>query len=193
MTTKVEGQSESKPEVVTKQEIDVEAILKENQVLKASNERILNESKGYKAKFQETNARLESIEQEKLEKNGEFEVMLANERKKNSELLETLKSKDDRVIKQNVKLALNKVASDAQDINDLMGSQYSSLIQYDEDTLEVDMDSVQQAYAKAKEEKPYWFRSEAIAKQVSGMPKEDKPKTGMSKDEVNQIWKDFIN
>ena len=192
MTTEVEGLQESKPEVVTSSSVDVQALIRENEALKASKERILNESKDYKAKFQESHTRLESIEQEKLEKNGEFEVMLGKSREELSGEKERVSLLEKKLIDRDANFKISQVAHDLVDSNAFEFFKQSKLfketVQYDPETYEIDVESVKAAYEKSKVDMNYLYKPTNIAGQASGLPKEEKPYvkplSKMSKEEL---------
>lgn len=156
------------------QKVSVESLMAEIQSLKVSKERILEESKGYKNKFQEASTTLSTIEREKLEKEGKTEEILLNEREEKAKLLDDLSNLKAKTLKANVRSMLSKHAKDAHSIDDLLSLKQASTIEYDEDSLEPLVDTVSSFVTSVREEKPYLFGSKQIAPMADGKPKDVK-------------------
>ena len=175
----VEGQSEVNAEG---QKESVAELMSEMQKLKSTNERLLEESKTYKSKFQEASSTLSTIEREKLEKEGKTEEILLREREEKAKLIEDFNGLKNKTLKLNVKNLLHTKAKDAHSIDDLLSLKQASMIEYDEETLEPVADTLEAFVNKVREEKPYLFGNKKVAPMHDGKPKEEtnnKPKPSM--------------
>ena len=163
-----EGQS-----VVEGQEpsADVKSLMGEIQKLRSTNERLLEESKSHKSKYQEVAGTLDTIERERLEKEGKTDEILLKEREEKAKIMEDLKMIKSKTLKANVKNSLYSKAKDAHSIDDLLSLKQASMIEYDEETLEPVQDTLDQFVNLVREEKPYLFGSKKVAPMAEGKPK----------------------
>lgn len=164
----VEGQA--KGSEGSKPNVKVEDLMAEIQQLKASRDRILEESKGYKNKYQEVAGALDAIEREKLEKEGKTEEILLKERDEKAKLMESLKALKSKTLKANVVSTLAKLAKDAHSIDDLLSLKQASMIEYDEESLEPLQETVEKFVNTLREEKPYLFGSKKVTPMADGKP-----------------------
>ena len=155
---------------VTSNKIDVEKLIAENQALKASKNRILNESKDYKAKAQELDSMLKIKETAELEKQGEYEKLLQQERLDKQGLLEQIGQTKKRLLRSSIKEAVSKKAKDAVDVELLLRLPEADGILYDEDTLEVDEESIDKVISSVRASRDYLFTKGKIATQATGNP-----------------------
>jgi len=166
----------SQPSENLNKEVSVESLMKEIQELKASKQRILDESKGYKSKFQEASSTLDVIEREKLEKEGKTDEILLKEREEKSKLMDNLKDLKNKTLRANIMSALSSSAKDAHSIDDLLSLKSASMIEFDEDSLMPVKDTVETFLNSVREEKPYLFGSKRVAPMLDGKPSGEKPK-----------------
>lgn len=147
---------------------DINAVMEELKALKASNERLLTESKDWKAKYQSVSTEKSSIEKAKLEKEGNFQALLEQEKTERLNLEKKLKEREKSLLKTQARSLLAEVAKDAHDISDLLRLEDVGLIEYDEENLTVKKDSVEKFYATVKTKKPWMFGEKKLPSNASG-------------------------
>ena len=164
------SESEGTPTPVAEGQAELNQLLERVNTLEASKERILEESKGFKAKFQEATGKLESITNKQLEDAGNFEQLLGDERKTSAQLRTDLASSKKNILMGNIRSALTTKAGNVYDVEDLLRSPEAKGISYDEDTMELDHESIDMVVATLREKKPYLFNGRKIASQAAGSP-----------------------
>ena len=135
--------------------------------LKASNERLLQESKHNKTRFQETSQKLDEIERSKQEEQGRFKELYESTKTKLDEWQNKVKRSS---IETSVKMAAEKAGCIDPDVVLAVGSQLglADLLQYDDDA--------QKAYGTeefieaVKKQKPKWFQQATNPKINSALP-----------------------
>ena len=189
---------EQTSEVTTEQ---VESDLTDAENLEGVNDRLLKESKGYKAssqKYKNENAelkkRLERLEAEKVEKDGNLEEKVKFYKGKVDELTEALTSERVEKIDRDLKGSLSEVASDCQNINLLLNNpDYSDDFKaaVDFNTGEVDQEILKSVYEKDKAKNPFLYQVKKLATEVTGKPgpteKVQKPLSKMNEDERKKL------
>lgn len=188
--SEVEGQTTSQAE----QQVDVNQLLERVKTLEASKERILEESKGYKAKFQEATGKLEQINTKQLEEQGNYEQLLKQAREDNARLSGELETSRKNNLLSNIRTTVSNKAPNVRNLDLLMRTDEAKLIQYDEETMEVDLNSVETFLATSKEKNPFLFEGKKIASQAAGTPANDgestipaKPLKKLSDDELEAM------
>lgn len=137
-----------------------------------SKDRLLEESKGYKSKYQEYKSRVEELEKERLEREGTLEEKLAHERKRMQELANNMNQLKEKTVMTNFRSTLQEVAKDARDLEDLINRpEIAEALEVDDETLSVAKEPLQNVINSLKEKKPYLFQSNNVAKEVKGTPK----------------------
>ena len=157
-------------ELGNQNQIDVEKLIAENQTLRASKERILEESKGYKNKFQESETILKQKETVELERQGEFEKLLQQAREEKADLVSKMGVLKQKTILGNIKGALSTSARDAADVDLLLRLPEADMITYDEDSLSVDQESIESMLTKVRADRSYLFQPKKMATQATGNP-----------------------
>jgi hypothetical protein len=163
-STNVETQSEGSNTV------EIEKVMEELKALKSSNERLLTESKDWKAKYQSAYTEKTGIEKQRLEKEGNFQQLLEQEKKEKLEIEKKLKDREKSLLKTQARAMLAELAKDAHDVGDLLKLDEVSAIQYDEENLTVLKDSVQNFVASVREKKPWMFGEKKIPTSTDGKP-----------------------
>ena len=163
-STNVETQGERS------EQVDINKVMAELNALKSSNERLLAESKGWKEKYQFASNEKTSIEKQKLEKEGNFEQLLDQERKEKDDLSKRLRDREKSLLKTQARALLGEVAKDAHDVSDLLRLEEVSMLQYDEENLSVVKESVDKFVAAVREKKPWMFGEKKIPSQADGKP-----------------------
>lgn len=154
------------PETVSREEFQ-QALETINQ-LKSTNERILNESKGYKSKYMTLKDELSVKEKEQLEASGDLQTLLEKERNERFELEKRWKQEKETRVAQDLKFQVARLASDAYDVEDVITSLKGDMVSYDEDTQS--FSGLQEAIESVRESKKYLFKTDAGTKMVSQVP-----------------------
>ena len=176
-------------------------LLAEIEKLKSTNERLLAESNKFKTRkteLEEYKQKLEAYEQKKLEETGNWQEMLELERKKRSELEQSLKQRDNQILKSNVFNHVANYAKDAYDINDLLAQKdYANMIEINEDSLEPTAESVQKFVDTLKADKKYLFKGHKVASMADTKPTTNKPQTkrleSMTREEMKEYMKTNVS
>lgn len=137
-----------------------------------SKERLLEESKNYKSKYQEYKSRAEQLEKERLEKEGTLEEKLAHERKRMQEVMQQMNSLKEKTVMTNFRSTLQDIAKDVRDLDDVINRpELANALEIDDETLQVSKEPIEAVINKLREDKPYLFQSNQVAKEVKGTPK----------------------
>lgn len=147
----------------------------EDKVSYNSYKQLMDQHKTAKAKLNELSKTLEQFEREKLEREGKTEELVIKEREQNKQLLDQMSQLKTKTLKANVVSTLAKKAKDAHSIDDLLALPQAAAIEYNEDTLEPDMASIESFVNTLREEKPYLFGSKKVAPMADGKPSGEKP------------------
>jgi hypothetical protein len=197
MSENVEGLVSSPGEPQENQQnIDdhIKKLEQELEIAKVGKSRILEESKGYKSKYQEMKAKIEAQERVELEKRGEFEKLLAAERENRQSLEEKYRLERDARKVSNVRMAvLNKAPGlSPRKVDLLLKDEIASNIKYDEESLEIDNSSVDVFLEAARGEFNEWFTNKAPA-QAGGRPTDEPAKPEVGDEEKLEAWKSFLS
>lgn len=176
-------------------------LVAEIEKLKSTNERLLAESNKYKTRkteLEEYKQKIDAYEQKKLEETGNWQEMLELERKKRSELEQSLKQRDNQILKSNVFNHVANYAKDAYDVNDLLAQRsYADMIEINEDSLEPTSESVQKFVDTLKADKKYLFKGHKVTSMADEKPSTSKPQTkkieSMTKDELIEFSKSNVS
>lgn len=173
-----ETEQELAPEANANQTNENDAA-KEIERLQVQNERLLYESQKYKTRKSDVDtlrAELDAIKNKKLEEEGNWQEMLRLEQEKTASLNGKLQSQQEKILKSNVYNAVQRVAKDAYDVNDLLAqSDYVKMIEVNEDTLEPVQESVEKFVNSLKSEKEYFFKGKKVASMADSKPAIDRP------------------
>ena len=172
----IETQGAEQQEV--NQEIDVKALMAEMDKLRSTNERLLNESKQNKAKYQGLRTEVDSRQQKSLEENEQWKELLEIEKNKSFEVQEQMKSMKQKVLQSNLHAEVAKHAKNAFDVNDVVSNLQSKkdMLNIDEENLRVD--GIKEAVEIVMKEKPYLFNTGTKSHGMGQGPGEEyKPET----------------
>jgi predicted nuclease with TOPRIM domain len=150
--------------------VDVQKVMEELKAIKATNERLLSESKDWKSKYQSVASEKSNIEKTKLEKEGNFDALLQREREEKASLEQKLKQREKEYLKTQARALLGEIARDAHDISDLMRLEEVKSIQYDEENMTVLKSSVETFVNDIKLKKPWMFGSVKLPSVAEGKP-----------------------
>jgi hypothetical protein len=174
--------------------------VKEIERLTVQNERLLYESQKYKTRKSDVDtlqAKLDAYENKKLEEEGNWQERLRLEQERTAELNGKLKTQQEKILKSNVYNAVQRVANDAYDVNDLLAqSDYVKMIEVNEDTLEPVAESVEKFVNSLKAEKEYFFKGKKVASMADSKPAIDRPQakniSQMTESEKSRAFSDAI-
>ena len=175
-------------------EIDVNALMERVERLENTNQRLLDESKSYKQKWQGLRTEVEKENVERLTEKENWKELLEIEKNRSFEMQEQLKSYKKQSLQQKIQFEVAKHANNAFDVNDVIKSLPKEMISIDEDTLEIN--GVKDAVEYVKANKPYFFNSKKSTGMVSNKPQVDSGKKtydDLSKQEKDALFLDALN
>jgi hypothetical protein len=168
--------------------VDVDAVMKRLEQLESTNQRILDESKQWKSKYQGLKSDVEKNEAKKLEESENWKDLFEIEKNKSHELNEQIKHFKKETLKQKVHFEVAKHAPDAFDINDVISNLPRDILVIDEDALTVK--GIEEAVSLVKEKKPYMFNNKKVHGQASSRPVGENSRS--SYDELSKKEKDDL-
>lgn len=145
---------DNKPEVEPKT-IDYDAEIKR---LKATNERLLEESKKHKEKYQQVSAEFEKISEETVGKEKDINKILEAERKKAERIANENKKLKAETLNSRIRSAISKFADDVIDLDDLLNQpKFGDILKrgIDVDELSVDEDVMKEYVETVLKAKPH--------------------------------------
>lgn len=181
---------ENKENVATenKPAIDADALMKRLEQLESTNQRILDESKTWKSKYQGLKTDVEKKESQKLEESENWKDLLEIEKNKSHELVEQLKHFKKETLRQKIHFEVAKHASDAFDVNDVISNLPRDILSIDEENLAVK--GIEESVSFVKEKKPWLFNNKKTHGQPSSRPVGENSR--MSYDELSKKEKDDL-
>jgi hypothetical protein len=166
------SQSESEHSTESNQ-IDVSALTERLKALENTNARLLEEAKKTKSKYHEVLNQYESVDKERLEKEGNFQALLEKEMAKNNGLLSEMTEMKKKVLSSTIKSTVQKYASDVYDIEDLLNQpKFSHILKdgIDDSTLSISDEKVKEYVTEVLKAKPYMKKANAIPSTVDSKP-----------------------
>ena len=140
--------------------------------LVSKTERLEEESKKFKSRAQDAEAKISDAEKAKLEEQGKLEELLAKEREEKSKLSKTLESRTQGVLREKLRAEVAKHAKDAHNIDRLLGvHEHRDLLSINEEELSVS--GVEDFVAKVRETDSYLFRKKSLDDTESKKPPVD--------------------
>jgi len=125
--------------------------------LKSTNERLLNESKTYKNKYQGLRNDVETKQKTQLEESENWKELLDIEKNRAFELEEKHKSMQKNVLRQKLNFEVARHAKNAFDVNDVINSLDRNSLHIDEENLEVG--GIKEAVELVMKSKPHLFNT----------------------------------
>jgi len=168
--TKVEG---PEVKVETNQELNPILLKEELDRIKATNERLLSESKDYKNKYSSLKSSVENETKKKLEDEKDWKSLLDKERDSNSQLNENLMKMKKQTLRKALDFEVAKYAKDAFDIEDVIASLDKDSVKIDEENLSII--GVEEAVNALRAKKNYLFNSNKKPAMVDDRPGFTKP------------------
>lgn len=184
-----EEQGMTKEVESTEKEVDYKSLVEELESIKASKDRILQESKDYKAKYKELAAEKEEREKIELEKKGEYEKLLKKERESRIERERQLEDMRVKTVESNTRIMVQDLARNAYDIDDVLSVGNPSLLELEEETLRPTAQSVEEFVNDVRKRKPHLF-SKSLPKNQDTYPKGEVP---IKKTNPEDVFKAFLS
>ena len=154
-------------------EVDVAALIARMEKLEATNNRLLEESKTNKAKYQGLRTEVEEKEKAQLTESENWKELLEIEKNKRSDFETQLKNTKKTVLQKELQFKVAQLAADTKKgyLDDVMRNLPQDLITIDEESLTVA--GVEEALNVVREKKPDFFKSEIKSGMTSGRPVAD--------------------
>lgn len=189
-----EGQGEVNSQDQKPQEVDSEKLMAELEKLKATNQRLLDESVQYKNKYKEVKESVEKQTKQKLEEEENFKALYEQTEKKFYETQNQLNDYKKQILKKDLAFKVANVAKDAYDIDDVLNRLPREMLKIDEETGEVS--GVDEAVSYLKEKKWYLFNQQKNTGMSDQRPKNDSGKKSwkdLEKHEKDKLFKDSLS
>ncbi len=146
------------------QEIDVKALMEQMESMQAkmqqlsnTNERLLNESKANKNKYQGLKAEVDAKEKQQLIDSENYKELLEIEQNKLFDNQEKMKALKKKVINANLRSEVAKYAKDAYDIDDIINSLPKDMLNVDEENLIVN--GIEEGVSQVRKNKSHLFNT----------------------------------
>jgi len=156
----VEGQASNPEGEKTEVKLD---LMSEIEQIKATNQRLLEESKKWKERAQKIEQDYELKAEEELSKEKDINKILEAERKRTEKLMKENKEIRQKTLETNIRATVSKFAKDVNDIDDLLNQpKYSDILKrgIDRDSLSLDEEVAKEFVDTVLQAKPY-FRKQA--------------------------------
>lgn len=138
--------------------LSLEEVTKRLKELESSNDRLVKESKDWKAKYQTVAQEKEETERKKAEESGDLAKQLEIERKEKEKLANDNKSIRGKTLKANIRSEVSKLAKDVHDLDDFLNQpQFAKLLEegIDTENLTVSRDAAKNYVNAVLAAKPY--------------------------------------
>lgn len=175
----------------TQPEIDVNELQAKLDKLEQSNKRLLDESYGYKQKYNSLKSEHEERQKHQLEEQENYKELYELERKKANDALTEAQEARRKALKKDMHFKVASRAGDANDVEDVI----HNLKKYGRDVLQIDeetetINGIDEALEIVRKEKPWLFKKQNSTGMVDSRPKGDNGKkswndlTAQEKDEL---------
>jgi len=155
--------------------IDVDSVVKRLEQLESSNSRLLDESKGWKEKYQSLKSSQEQIKEQELAENEQWKELVEMERNKRHELETTVSQLKKRTMQTDLKYKVASLAKDAYDVEDvIVNISKTGMLDIDPETGSIA--GIEEAYNKVRNEKPFLFNTAKKSGMDPGRPEGSAPK-----------------
>jgi uncharacterized protein YdiU (UPF0061 family) len=148
-------------------------VMQKLKALEATNARLLEESQKTKTKYQEALNRYESVEKERLEKEGNFQVLLEKEKEKNNDILSQMTDLKMKVVHSNIRSTFSKYTSEVHDMEDLLNQpKFSHILKdaIDDTSLSINEDKAKEYLTEVLKAKPHLKKSSHIPTTIDTKP-----------------------
>lgn len=168
----------------------LEDVLKRLKELEGSNERLVNESKDWKTKYQSAAKEKEEAERKKAEESGDLAKQLEIERKEREKKDNENKVLRAKTLKQNIRNIVSKFAGEVHDIDDFLNQpSFAKILEdgIDAENLTVTEDAAKNYANKVFEAKP-WMKKNISQENVD----QTKPNGKEAEKSVNSMEYDDL-
>lgn len=185
--------SSGNEETQEKPEIDVEKVMQELEKVKATNQRLLDESVQYKNKYKGLKEEIDSKQKQSLEEQENFKELYEIERKSRYEIEDKLHNYKKQALKKDMQFKVASKAQDAFDVADVINAMPKDMLMIDEESEQVQ--GVDDALGWVKENKPWLFKQSRGTGMSDSRPQASsgrKTWNDYSKEEKNAAFKDSL-
>lgn len=185
-----EANAEEQKGSVSENQPNMDDLMKRMEMLERTNERLLEESKGYKNRYRELRDGVEEEKKKQLEQQENWKELLDIEKNKTHSLQENLHNTKKQVLKEKLHYEVARHAKDAFDVNDVIAALPRDMVNINDETLEVS--GVADAVSLLKEKKPYFFEGKKSSGQPSMRPIGSNGKVSyeeLSKNEQDELFR----
>lgn len=160
---------------VKKPEIDMEALAKRVEQLESSNSRLLDESKGWKEKYQGLKGHIEKEQESKLTENEQWKELVEIEKNRRFELESKVKDLTTLSMQKDLQYKVAALAKDAYNVDDVVTAvSRSGMLNIDKEAGTIT--GIEEAYNMVRQEKPYYFDTAKKSGMSAGKPDTMVPK-----------------
>jgi hypothetical protein len=174
----VEGQADNQSEQTKTASIDLSSELEK---LKATNARLLEESRKYKERAQRIEQEYEQKSEEELSKEKDVNKVLEAERKRVEKLARENKEIKQKTLQANIFNTVSKFARDVNDLEDLLNQpRFADVLKkgIDKDNLTLDEDVAKEYVETVLSAKPYLRKQPEATTVMTKKPRYDGSSTG---------------
>ena len=153
--------------------LSVEQLMAKVEALQKTNERLIDEHRKAKQSNAGYRDMLDKVERQKLEADGDLSRQLEYERKRNSELEQSLSTTKQKTLKTNIYNTFLKIAPDVNDIDDLLNQpKFAHILKdsIDEENLTINEDGALTYKSMVLEAKPWLKKSSQKVGAVTTKP-----------------------
>ena len=90
--------------------------------MESTNQRLLDESKDWKSKYQGMKSSQEEQERKRLEKNDDFKSLLEKEQEAKASLVKRLNSTEEKLFEKSINFEVRNLVPNAHDVNDIVSN-----------------------------------------------------------------------
>lgn len=182
-----------------KENVDINALVERLKLLESTNARLLDESKKSKEKYQTANSLIEQAERERLEKEGNFQGLLEQERKRSEKLELENKGVKQKVLRSNIQSTILKFAGEVHSLDDVLNQpSFSHILNkgINSDELTLSEESAKEYLNALFTEKPYLKKASSNTQVITSKPSYQngdgaiKPIGELTKDEIEKLLSD---
>ena len=144
-------------------EVDVAELMERLERAESTKQRLLDESKAYKAKANDMKAQLEQIEAERLEKEGSDQEKLEALRSEHEKTLAQVKKVKAKAIESNVRTVMQRVAKGFEYVDDILELKKTAISEaVDYDNLTINEEEAARIFEEFKESRSKYFTQNTV-------------------------------
>lgn len=170
-----EVQEGAKAPEENKPEVDVNDLMKRVEQLESSKNRLLEESKGWKEKYQGLKTNVEKENEQKLTENEQWKELVEIEKNRRFELESKVKDLTTLSMQKDLQYKVAALAKDAYNVDDVVTAvSRSGMLNIDKEAGTIT--GIEEAYNMVRQEKPYYFDTTKKSGMSAGKPDTMVPK-----------------